>query len=113
MQSAHAQLQRSTTRRVLALIVLSLVVGVASCSASPSAVVVKLEVSEASAYLLNGQVIEPAALAQALRAARLPGKELFVNVVPAPKASYEAVRFAMAAVQQAGGTVGIVGNERF
>jgi biopolymer transport protein ExbD len=113
MRSAHAQLQAPHSRRLFGSVALALSVGVASCSASPSSVFVKLEVSEANVYLLNGQVVQPAALAEALRAARLPGKELLVYVAPTPKTSYEAVRFAIAAVQEAGGSIGMVGNERF
>jgi biopolymer transport protein ExbD len=113
MLSAYAQLQGLLSRRLFCYVALSLAVGVASCTASPPSVAVKLEISEAGTYLLDGQVVQPTALVEALRAARLPGNELVVYVAPTQKTNYEAVRFAMAAVQQAGGSIGMVGNERF
>jgi biopolymer transport protein ExbD len=86
---------------------------VSSCSREPSTVVAKLEVSGSGTYVLNGQPVLPTSLTEAMQVLRAPGAELLVHVVPAPNASYEAVQFAMAAVQKVGGQIGIVGNERF
>jgi biopolymer transport protein ExbD len=97
-------------RAVLLLAVAALVV---ACAATSEPVFVKLQVAESGAYLVNGQPVEQAALVAALRAAQVPGKELVVHVVPSPGTAYSAVQFGVAAVQQAGGSVGIVGNARF
>jgi biopolymer transport protein ExbD len=85
----------------------------ASCAATSEPVLIRLQVSGSGAYLVNGQLVEQAALVAVLRAAQAPGRELLVQVVPSPGAAYGAVQSAVAAVQQVGGSVGIVGNARF
>jgi biopolymer transport protein ExbD len=86
---------------------------VIGCTPSKPATIVKLEVSEFGSYSLQGKPVKQGALIEALLSEREPGKQLVVHVIPSPRAKYEAVQAAMQAIQQVGGSVGIVGNERF
>jgi biopolymer transport protein ExbD len=111
--SRTCRLSAGAVTRARSALVLAFAALVVSCAATSQPVLLKLQVSESGAYLVNGQPVEQAALVAALRAAYAPGRELVVHVVPSPGAGYSAVQFAVAAVQQAGGSLGIVGNARF
>ncbi len=85
----------------------------ACSSESERVVTVKLEVSEAGAYTLDGSPVLKEGLKHALRGKRPAKGTLLLHVVASPKAPYESVGQAMQAAQFAGAQVGIVGNERF
>lgn len=83
------------------------------CSTQQPPPAVSLEITTAGTYLVDGAPVAQANLGAVLSAKRRPGAELFIHVIARPGVKYETVRIAMEAVQNAGGNVGLVGNEQF
>jgi biopolymer transport protein ExbD len=81
----------------------------ASCASRPVSTIVRLEISDIGVYFVNGKVIEPSQLVATLKEALKSQKDSYVQVIPSAKASYEAVYFAISAVRDADGSVGVTG----
>jgi biopolymer transport protein ExbD len=81
----------------------------ASCASSPVSTIVRLEISNIGVYFVNGKVIEPSKLVATLKEALKSQKDSYIQVIPSAKASYEEVYFAISAVRDADGSVGVTG----
>ena len=90
-----------------------LAVMLGACTPEPPMELVSLTISDSGEYAVDGVAVDKAHLAEALKAKQRPGQKLVVHLQPNSKASYDAVHAAMAACQQVGANVGMVGNEQF
>jgi len=108
---AHDPKSRCRLQRIALGALLALMLG--ACTPEPPMELVNLTISDSGEYAVDGVAIDKAHLAEVLKARQRPGQKLVVHLQPNPKASYDAVHAAMAACQQVGANVGMVGNEQF
>ena len=97
-------------RSLAASLLFPLAAALAGCAAEQPSPTVRLEISTNGTYVVDGVVVEKAALANALSKKRKPDAKLLVHIVPQNGAPNEAIRGAVEAAQNAGANIGMVGN---
>ena len=84
-----------------------------ACTPADPAVILKLEITEGSLYILDGAPVQREALPISIVNRKKSTKTLIIHVAASPKASSEAVIYATKAVGDAGAVLAFVGNEKY
>jgi len=75
--------------------------------------IVKLEITEASLYKVDGQPVAKELLLERLRTRKKVDQTLLLHIVASPSANAEVVIYATKVAGEAGASVAFVGNEKF